>query len=103
MKPRRPTRLIVFLITTFGISWACWWTLAALTSSGAASLALPGAPTALTAGQRLFLRLFIIGGWGPTIAAYVAILATPGEGRLREFHARLFKWRVGVRWYLAAL
>ena len=103
MKPRRPTRLVVFLVTTFAISWSCWWTLAALASSGAASLVLPGSIPTLTADQRLFVRLFIIGGWGPTIAAYLAILATPGEGRVREFHSRLFKWRVGVRWYLAAL
>jgi len=103
MTPLRQTRLVVFLLTTFGISWASWWTLASLVSSGSASPAVPGAPTALTAGQRLFVRLFVVGGFGPTIAAYVAILATPGEGRLREFHARMFKWRVGVRWYLAAL
>jgi len=51
----------------------------------------------------IVLSALLIGGLAPTIATYVAVAATPGEGRIREFHSRLFKWRVGVRSYLAAL
>lgn len=87
-----PRRLALFLATTFLITWGCWWALGPLTRAGT-----------LAYGQPWFMVLYLLGGFGPTIAAYLAVLATPGEGSLREYHLRLFRWRVGTTWYLVAL
>jgi len=53
--------------------------------------------------QPLFLIIYLIGGLGPTIAAYAAVLATPVQSPLREFHVRLFRWRVAWWWYVLVL
>jgi membrane protease YdiL (CAAX protease family) len=37
------------------------------------------------------------------MAAYAAVLATPGRSPLSEFHSRLFRWRLGWWWYVLAL
>jgi membrane protease YdiL (CAAX protease family) len=90
--PATGRRTPVFLAVTFAITWASWWTLAELVPSGTHLLADP-----------LFGGLYILGGFGPTLAAYAAVLATPGEGSLADYHARLFRWRINPLWYLAAL
>jgi membrane protease YdiL (CAAX protease family) len=43
------------------------------------------------------------GGYGPAVAAILLAAVTEGKDGLRELLARLFIWRVGVRWYLVAL
>lgn len=53
-------------------------------------------------GYPTFMLLYMLGGLGPTIAAYVAVLLTPSHSPLREFHSRLFRWRIAVRWYVIA-
>jgi membrane protease YdiL (CAAX protease family) len=45
---------------------------------------------------------YAIGGLGPTIAAYLAVLATRDEAPLSEFHTRLLRWRVSAAWYAFA-
>lgn len=40
---------------------------------------------------------------GPALAAAVVTLRTSGWEGLRELFARLLRWRVNVRWYVAAL
>lgn len=85
-------RLKVFLAVSFLITWTCWWTL------------VPLARTQTTAyGHLPFMFLYMLGGLGPTIAAYVAVLATPAQSPLREFNSRLFRWRVSGWWYIIAL
>ena len=54
-------------------------------------------------GQLFFMLPYMLGGLGPTIAAYVAVLATTSQAPLREFHARLFRWRLRAYWFLVAL
>jgi membrane protease YdiL (CAAX protease family) len=83
--------LSFFLAATFLITWGCWWALVPLTRGGT-----------LAFGQPLFMTLYLLGGFGPTIAAYLAVLATSDEGTVREFHGRLFRWRVGIAWYVVA-
>jgi membrane protease YdiL (CAAX protease family) len=85
-------RLSVYLAATFLISWGCWWTLAA---------AIP--PGGSVFGSGLFKTLYLLGGFGPTIGAAVAVAATPREGALADYGARLIRWRVSPLWWLAVL
>jgi membrane protease YdiL (CAAX protease family) len=88
--PRR--RLWIYLATTFLITWGAWWTLARLAD-------LNG----LTFGRPAYMTLFLLGGFGPTIAALIAVAVTPAEGALREYAGRLINWRVSPWWWLVAL
>lgn len=40
---------------------------------------------------------------GPLLAALIVITATDGRAGLRELGSRLVRWRVGARWYAAAI
>lgn len=90
--PRADTRLGIFLGCAFALTWGTWWPLAARIPAGATPLAHAG-----------FAALYVLGGVGPTLAALVAVVLTPREGSLREYAARLLRWRVGLAWYLIAL
>jgi membrane protease YdiL (CAAX protease family) len=85
-------RLKVYLAVTFLITWPCWWVLVALSRAGR-----------MVYGHPLFMLIYAIGGLGPTIAAYVAVLATRAQAPLREFNARLFRWRIAWWWYVVVL
>jgi len=85
-------RAAVFLTATFLITWTSWWGLGLLARSGAT-----------TFGQPLFMTLYLIGGFGPTIGAYVAVIATRDQAPVGEFHRRLLRWRVAPRWWAVAL
>jgi membrane protease YdiL (CAAX protease family) len=90
---RAPTgRLAVYLATAFAITWACWWYLAH---------AVPANGKVMTDAR--FATLFLLGGFGPTIAAFVAVRATPREGSLAEYLSRVLRWRVNPAWYAVAL
>jgi membrane protease YdiL (CAAX protease family) len=85
-------RLRLFLIITFAITWGGWWALAALVPSS--GLKFDNVP---------IMSLYILGGFGPTIAALISVFATPAEGSFREFTRRLLRWRVNAIWYVFAL
>lgn len=85
-------RARLFLVATFLITWGAWWTLAWLTQRGV-----------MQYGEPLFMTLYMLGGFGPTIAAYLAVMATRSEGSVAEYHTRLFHWRVNPAWFLVAL
>ncbi|HEY1208316.1 MAG TPA: CPBP family intramembrane glutamic endopeptidase [Terracidiphilus sp.] len=87
-------RLLVYLTTTFCITWTCWWALVLLTHTGMMAYGF---------GHPLFMVIYMIGGLGPTFAAYAAVCATPAQSPLKEFNARLFRWRVAWWWYLLVL
>ncbi len=84
-------RLLVFLTITFAISWGAWWVLVGVVPN-----------QGLTFDNLPIMALYLLGGFGPTIAAFVAVLATPTEGSFREFNSRLFRWRVNAGWYVVA-
>jgi membrane protease YdiL (CAAX protease family) len=85
-------RLLLFLAVTFAITWTCWWSLAWLVGHRITAYGDPS-----------FMATYVLGGLGPTIAAYVAVIATSREAPLREYQERLLRWRVGAFWYVAAL
>jgi membrane protease YdiL (CAAX protease family) len=85
-------RLKIYFAAAFVITWISWWTLALLTRAGITRYGRPA-----------FMLPYMLGGLGPAIAAYAAVLATASQAPLREFHARLFRWRVSGWWYVVAV
>lgn len=45
----------------------------------------------------------LIGGYGPALAAILVAALSQGREGLHRLFAGLVRWRVGLRWYLAAL
>ncbi len=85
-------RLATYLVAAFVVSWGCWWTLAAL---------MP--PDGSVFGTGLFVTLYLVGGFGPTIGAAIAVATTPREGSLAEFGGRLTRWQINPLWWPAVL
>ncbi len=83
-------RLGIYLACTFGLTFAAWGTLIFLQPR--ISYGMPG-----------FMMLYAVGGLGPTIAAYVAVLATNADAPLREFQHSVFRVQTPVRWHIAAI
>jgi uncharacterized protein len=82
-------RLTIFLAVSFLITWTCWGILVLLARA-----------RTTVYGQLPFMLLYMLGGLGPTLAAYMAVLATRAQSPLGEFHARLFRRRVAGWWYV---
>ena len=76
--------LISFLVLAFMTSWLIWL-----------PLWIGGKDT-----SRLSVVFLLVGGLGPLFAA---LLVSAITGTILEFKSRMLKWRVGFRWYLAAL
>lgn len=85
-------RAWVFLALAFCISWCAWGALILLAQA-----------QATTYGEWPFMTLYVLGGLGPTIAAYVAVYLTRTEAPLREFNQRVLRWRVRPVWYVVAI
>jgi membrane protease YdiL (CAAX protease family) len=85
-------RALIFLGVTFAITWLAWGVLVALAQAQITSY-----------GRWPFMSLYVLGGLGPTIAAYVAVWCTRDESLLREFNQRVLRWRARPVWYLVAL
>jgi membrane protease YdiL (CAAX protease family) len=73
-------RLVMFFLTTYAVTWSCWF--------AAASLTTPG----------LRYPLFLLGTFMPGIVA----LAFSGRTGAIAILSRLFRWQTGLRWYVFA-
>lgn len=85
-------RALVYLAATFGITWVAWGILVVLVQRQVTRY-----------GTWPFMSLYMLGGLGPTIGAYVAVWRTAGQAPLGEFNRRVLRWRVRPVWYLLAL
>jgi membrane protease YdiL (CAAX protease family) len=85
-------RALIFLVAAFAMTWIAWGALVALAQAQVTSY-----------GQWPYMTLYVLGGLGPTIAAYIAVCFTRSRAPLREFHRRLFRWRVQPMWYVLAI
>jgi len=74
--------LLAFVVLAFVLSWAVW---------------VPAGLMAPDAG----MAVFMLGAFGPAVAA--AVMVRAGGGSLRAWIRDMAVFRVGVRWYLAAL
>jgi len=71
------TRLILFFIITFFLSWLFWF-------CGAG-------------GNTLF---HVLGMFGPAITALILVIVCEGSSQAKRIFSNLVRWRVGYRWYL---
>jgi uncharacterized protein len=85
-------RALVYLALAFAITWVAWGSLVALVNAGDASY-----------GQVPYMALYVLGGLGPTIAAYLAVWFTRTQAPVAEFNRRVLRWRVRPGWYVVAL
>lgn len=85
-------RALVYLATAFSITWPAWGLLAVLAEAHVTSY-----------GTWPYMSLYVLGGLGPTLAAYVAVWRTRSQAPLSEFNRRVLRWRVRPLWYLVAL
>lgn len=81
--------LVIFFALAYVFTWSNWLP-QALNSRGVTSIQVPG-----------FLTL--LAGYGPALAAIIVASLAHGRQGLRELFGRLFRWQVGIQWYLIAL
>lgn len=81
-----------YFITAYTISWAS-------ISLAVAPKFLRGETLQLADAMLMFLSMLA----GPSIAGIVMTTVTKGKTGLRELFSRMGRWRVGLRWYAAAL
>lgn len=84
---RRP--FLVFYSLALVISWSFWLPVVVFSRSF-----LPSWP---------FFFCLIAGAFGPTLSAILLTAMEGGPSAVRRLFGRLLRWRLNVRWYLAAL
>lgn len=77
--------VVAFAVIAYGISWSLWLV----------SFLLGGDESVLG------ITVFVLGGFGPAVAAYVVLRAT--DGSIRDWVRSIFLWRVPARLWLYAL
>jgi hypothetical protein len=85
--------LLTYLSLTFAISWGgIFWVVGrgGFTASGDQS-------------EKMFILMYLAMLAGPSIAGIVLTSVVHGRAGLRDLASRLLRWRVGARWYVAAL
>jgi len=82
----------LFLLFTYLITGICWGSVFFLARSGMSEF-----------GQPLFMILFLLGGFGPTVAPFIAIALTESKAGLEDYRKRLGKFHVSVWYYMMPL
>ena len=82
--------LLAFFVLAYGISWSLWLPAVVAHFQNQSTLA----------DGTLF---FILGNFGPSLAALFLTAVSNGKVGVRALLGRLLHWRVGVLWYLIAL
>lgn len=81
-----------YFALTFAISWG-----------GVVAVAGPKIPATSEEFERLLPIVVVMMLAGPSVAGILLTGLIYGKAGLRELRSRLLKWRVGARWYAAAL
>src|SRR5215204_4752446 len=82
--------LVLFFVLAFALSWVAWAP-AVVLSRG------PSEPRTLAA------LLHLLSGLGPMLSAFVVTALAGGSVGLGELLGRVFRWRVGVGWWVVAV
>jgi membrane protease YdiL (CAAX protease family) len=82
-----------FFALTYAISWTCF---------GAAFVMVRGRVSAAAGTSLPLLVLGLFGTFAPSIVALGLTARSEGVAGIQSLLERLFKWRVGVRWYVFA-
>jgi membrane protease YdiL (CAAX protease family) len=87
--------VISFFALAFAISWG-----------GVLIVIGPGGIPGImkqTMGNSLFLSVYLVTIAGPTIAGILLTFFVYGKAGLHDIVSRLFRWKVGTRWYAVAI
>jgi uncharacterized protein len=87
-------QVLTFFSFTCAVTWICW------TAAGRVSRANASGAPALAA---LAGALFLLGTFAPGLVALALTELTDGRAATRALLGRIFRWRVGVRWYVFAV
>jgi hypothetical protein len=79
---------VLYLIFTFAISWGSWGILAALSHYQITHY-----------GQPVFMLLYLLGGLGPFIAAFIVNKKYETKEDYKQFIKKLFRFKVDFAWY----
>lgn len=79
--------LLTFVAIAFGWTWGLWWF---------ASTAVNPKSTALIS------AIFIVSGFGPSLAGLIVVWGFDGRAGLRRWLKRCLTWRINMRWYAMA-
>ena len=82
--------LITYFSLTFLLAWVLWIAAAAVTAETALSIEI----------RALF---FLPGTFAPAIVGILLTSRSGGATAVRALLGRLFRWRIGVRWYVFAI
>ncbi|MCA9910403.1 MAG: hypothetical protein KC519_17215, partial [Anaerolineae bacterium] len=85
--------VLLYFILTVVISWGVMWLM----------LGPGGLPIDPEQSEAILPFVYMAMLLGPSMAGVLMIGLVQGQGGLRALLARLFKWRVGARWYAVAL
>jgi uncharacterized protein len=85
----RPAPLSIFFLLAFAVAWVLWIAASALSGS----VASPG----------LRALLFLPGTFAPAFVAVALTALTERRQGVEALLRRLFRWRVGFRWYVFAV
>lgn len=94
----------LFFLLTYAWSWGCWYIVSKVLEVYYADL--QGVQTILTVSSiPIIVRIAYViamlsSTFGPAFSAVFLTAAIDGKDGLREFFARIIKWRVGIRYYL---
>jgi membrane protease YdiL (CAAX protease family) len=94
-----------YLVIALGFTWACW--IPALLWAGQRDLPLPTFTTLWTeepfsfasSQHRWYSLLFTVAVYGPLLGGLVATYMSAGRAGLQRLLRRVFRWRIGVKWY----
>jgi membrane protease YdiL (CAAX protease family) len=88
MARRRP--LVLFFVLAFAFSWVLWAPAVFFHPHGASEV------------QTLAAFLHLAGALGPMLSAFVVTALDGGSAGVRELLGRVFRWRVGLGWWVIA-
>jgi len=89
LSPLRGTA--TFYVTAIGISWGCWLPVAAVDHN------------LIKMTPALSEMLLIVGTFGPLFAVIAMMALTTGPRGIPALLGHALRWRVSIRWYMAAL
>jgi uncharacterized protein len=87
-------RLLTFFPLTYAVTWTCFITAGVVSRASA-----PAAPARAVLGGALLL----LGTFAPGLIALALTELAEGRAATRALFGRVFRWRVGLRWYLFAV
>jgi len=89
------------LLSFFALSFAITWGICAVMILFADTLAQRFGE--FDYGSPFWRTLFQVAVYAPAIAAFTVIGVVKGGAGIRAYLSRIFRWRVGIRWYIVVL